>query len=101
MLDSMPPELAGPASEVLFECRWNAPSECNDYLGLFEGPDLHEFQSGSVASVPVVYLFLANLRAHASDTPRRFREEVRITLLHELGHFLGWDEIDIAARGLD
>jgi predicted Zn-dependent protease with MMP-like domain len=26
---------------------------------------------------------------------------VRVTYLHELGHFLGWDEEDLAARGLD
>jgi len=26
---------------------------------------------------------------------------VRITYLHELGHYLGWDESDLEARGLD
>jgi len=30
-----------------------------------------------------------------------FREEVERTYLHELGHYLGWDEDDVAARGLD
>jgi len=30
-----------------------------------------------------------------------YREEVRVTYLHELGHYLGWDEDDLTARGLD
>jgi predicted Zn-dependent protease with MMP-like domain len=30
-----------------------------------------------------------------------FRDEVRLTYLHELGHYLGWDEDELAARGLD
>ena len=30
---------------------------------------------------------------------RAFREEVRITYLHELGHYLGLEEDEIEARG--
>jgi predicted Zn-dependent protease with MMP-like domain len=30
-----------------------------------------------------------------------FREEVRITFLHELGHYLGLNEEDISERGLE
>jgi predicted Zn-dependent protease with MMP-like domain len=30
-----------------------------------------------------------------------FREEVRRTYLHELGHYLGLDEDDLADRDLD
>ena len=30
-----------------------------------------------------------------------FRDECRLTYLHELGHYLGWDEDDLTARGLD
>jgi predicted Zn-dependent protease with MMP-like domain len=29
-----------------------------------------------------------------------FREEIRITLLHELGHYLGLNEAEVAALGL-
>ena len=27
-------------------------------------------------------------------------EEVRVTLLHELGHYLGWDENDMERYGI-
>jgi len=30
-----------------------------------------------------------------------YREEVRITFLHELGHYLGLDEGDLFQRGLE
>ena len=36
----------------------------------------------------------------AEDDPDTFREEVRITFLHELGHLLGLDEEDLDVRGL-
>ena len=35
------------------------------------------------------------------DLPAAYREEVRITYLHELGHYLGWDEDEVAERGLE
>jgi predicted Zn-dependent protease with MMP-like domain len=30
-----------------------------------------------------------------------FRDEVRTTFLHELGHYLGLDEDELAVRGLE
>jgi predicted Zn-dependent protease with MMP-like domain len=41
-----------------------------------------------------------NLRDEAEDDPTRFRQEVRTTLLHEIGHFLGLDEDGLSDRGL-
>jgi predicted Zn-dependent protease with MMP-like domain len=33
-------------------------------------------------------------------TRRELEEEIRITVLHEIGHHLGWDEEELAERGL-
>ena len=64
-----------------------------DTLGLFdEGP--------SGLPTPRIRLWLVNLWDYAEADPGIFREEVRTTLLHELGHFLGWDEDDLEERGL-
>jgi len=30
-----------------------------------------------------------------------FKKETRLNYLRELGHYLGWDEDELAARGLD
>jgi predicted Zn-dependent protease with MMP-like domain len=70
-----------------------------DILGLFVGPD---HAADAAATMPAqILLFLENLWDFAEGDDSVFREEVRITYLHELGHYLGWDEDEIARRGLD
>jgi len=48
-----------------------------------------------------IILFLENLWDFAEEDEEFFREEVRTTYLHELGHYLGLNEIDLEERGLD
>ena len=50
---------------------------------------------------PQIILFLQNLWVFVRGDEALFREEVRTTLLHELGHYLGLDEDDLTERGLD
>jgi predicted Zn-dependent protease with MMP-like domain len=72
-----------------------------DLLGLFTGSPLglEDRDQGSVP--PQIHLYMANLWDFAESDSQAFRDEVRLTYLHELGHFLGWDEDQVAARGLD
>ncbi|MBI5382104.1 MAG: metallopeptidase family protein [Opitutae bacterium] len=72
-----------------------------DILGLFSG-DAHgsEFAHDN-PSPPQIILYVENLWDFAEGHVPTFREEVRVTYLHELGHYLGWDEEELAARGLD
>jgi predicted Zn-dependent protease with MMP-like domain len=73
----------------------------SDILGLFSGA-AHGDDPGADNSLPAqISLYLENLWDYAGGDPRVFQEEVRLTYLHELGHFLGWDEDDLTARGLD
>jgi predicted Zn-dependent protease with MMP-like domain len=46
-----------------------------------------------------MYLFQRNLERGAS-TRGELEEEIRITVLHEIGHHLGWGEEELEARGL-
>ena len=71
-----------------------------DILGLFVGADLATAADASDVLPPQILLFLENLWDHAEGNLATYREEVRITYLHELGHFLGWDEGEIERRGL-
>ena len=48
-----------------------------------------------------IILFLGNLWEFAGQEEAAFRQEVRTTLLHELGHYLGLDEDDLMERGLE
>jgi predicted Zn-dependent protease with MMP-like domain len=63
-----------------------------DSLGLFRGDALSECAQ--------IILYLDNICAAADGDHQQFCEEVRVTLLHEIGHFLGLDEDDLDDRGL-
>jgi len=70
-----------------------------DLLGLFIGAPRGEPDSSPLP--PQIILFLENIFDFAEGDEEIFREEVRTTYLHELGHYLGLDEIDLEERGLD
>ena len=71
-----------------------------DLLGLFTGDPLGSDDQSGQGAPPQIHLYMANLWDFAEGDVGAFREEVRLTYLHELGHFLGWDEDQVAARGL-
>ena len=70
-----------------------------DTLGLFCGPDFAEEEH--VPMPPQIILFLENLWDFAESDETVFREEIRTTFLHELGHYLGLDEDGLTERELD
>ena len=71
-----------------------------DLLGLFVGPTLQELAEGRSAELPpTIYLFQRNLERAVHDRDE-LREQIRITLFHEIGHLLGLDEDEVAAMGL-
>jgi predicted Zn-dependent protease with MMP-like domain len=73
-----------------------------DILGLFVGHEHGgELRDDGVPLPPQILLFLENLWDYAEGDETIYRDEVRLTYLHELGHYLGWDEEEIARRGLD
>lgn len=73
----------------------------DDLLGVFLGNTLAELEGSHASAQPTeIILFIENLWDYAEEDEEVFLEEVRITLLHELGHFLGLDEIDLSERGL-
>jgi predicted Zn-dependent protease with MMP-like domain len=70
-----------------------------DTLGLFTGPEFSDEEN--VPMPPQIILFLENIWDVAETSEKFFREEVRTTFLHELGHYLGLDEDDLTERGLE
>lgn len=72
-----------------------------DTLGLFSG-DAYADQSSSMTVEPSqITLYLENIWDFAQGDSAEFREEVKKTYLHELGHYLGLDEDDLMLRDLD
>lgn len=84
-----------PAADVLAE---GFP---DDILGLFTGDPHGTELSHDNPAPPQILLYLDNLWDFAEADIDVFRDEVRTTYLHELGHYLGWDEDDVSARGLE
>ncbi|HWA85293.1 MAG TPA: metallopeptidase family protein [Opitutus sp.] len=72
-----------------------------DILGLFTGSAHGTELDQTNPAPPQILLYIGNLWDLAEGDLDIFREETRLTYLHELGHYFGWDEDDLAARGLD
>jgi predicted Zn-dependent protease with MMP-like domain len=71
-----------------------------DTLGLFTGTGLDQIgQSGApVDQPPRIMLFQRNLERF-SAMAGELREQITVTLYHELGHYLGMDEEDLDGAG--
>lgn len=80
----------------LADLRTEVPPLSPTALGMFRGPPL------GVASHArrEIHLYTANLRRSAASLAE-LRHQIRITLLHEIGHLAGEDEADLRARGLE
>lgn len=72
-----------------------------DLLGLFVGPNCAEGVESGDPLPPEILLFLENLWDYAEGDEEIFREEVRVTYFHELGHYLGLEEGELEDRGLE
>lgn len=71
-----------------------------DTLGLYSGSSLLERSVLSEAPFPpTIFIFRRNLERFATGD-EDMRAQIRVTLLHELGHHLGYDEEDLDRLGL-
>ncbi len=105
-LASLPPEIRNEAADCIIEfIQMDAllaiePDLDPDLLGLFEGNARCDPLPSAPDEMPRIRLFLDNLWDDCGGDLKTYRDEVRITLLHELGHYLGLDEDQVAALGL-
>jgi predicted Zn-dependent protease with MMP-like domain len=69
-------------------------------LGLFRGPSLGEPCPPEETPCRSVVLYRKNL-SRAVQSEAELDEQIRVTLLHEIGHLRGEDDFELAARGLE
>lgn len=68
-------------------------------LGLYVGTSLADQSVQHDYELPsVIFLFQEDLEL-VSDTPEQLQEEIRTTVLHEVGHHFGLDEDQLDALG--
>jgi predicted Zn-dependent protease with MMP-like domain len=70
-----------------------------DTLGIFTGAEFAE--KGHIPMPSQIILFLENLWNYGEGDEKAYREEIRTTFLHELGHYFGLEEEDLFERGLE
>ena len=105
-ISELPPELRMLAERVPVFCEWRISAHwldedvAEDSLGLFSGPALAEPDDPDCLESPRITFFLAELWDYSGEDSEMFDDEVRVTYVHEFGHYLGLDEPELEARGL-
>jgi len=110
-IDELPDEFRRPleTTEILVEpvpAEWMIdradPGETPpDVLGLFVGASELEGSDDESGRLPRrIFLFQRNLERFARSRAELV-EEIRVTLFHEIGHMLGFDEAGVEAMGLE
>ena len=89
-LDELPPHLSGALRNLAVVVEDENPED-PDLLGLYHGVPLTE--RGDVAGLPpdTISIYRIPLEESFAD-PDELRDEIRITVLHELAHYFGIDE---------
>jgi predicted Zn-dependent protease with MMP-like domain len=98
-LDELPPNLASALENVAVVVE-DENADDPDLFGLYHGIPLPE--RGDMAGMlpDKISIYRVPLEESFTD-PDELREEIRITVLHELAHYFGLDEDAIAALGYD
>ena len=89
-LDALPPKLAAALDNVAVVIEEENADE-PDLYGLFDWPEYMPAKI-SIYRRPLLEDF---------DDPGELEEEIKVTVLHELAHYFGMDEDQIAGLGYD
>lgn len=72
----------------------------DELFGLYQGVPRTERNSAYSMVTPDRITIFAGPLDRACSTRREFEEQVRVTVLHEVGHHLGYDEAGLESLGL-
>ena len=98
-LDSLPPHIAGALQNVAVVVEDENPED-PDLYGLFEGIPLTEGGPGPGDLPNRNAVYRVPLEADFPDADE-LRDEIRVTVLHELGHYFGLDEDRLSELGYE
>jgi predicted Zn-dependent protease with MMP-like domain len=98
-LDALPADIAAALRNVAVVVEDEHPDD-PDLFGLYEGVPLTE-RGDEAGSLPDrIAIYRKPLEEEFQD-PRELEREIRITVLHELGHYFGLDEDRLAELGYE
>lgn len=91
-----------PSVELQKEMKAYAEGEPSDICGVHSGPSISSAARNELPTAgALIQLFRGPLLRLADAREKRLRKEIRITLLHELGHYFDFSEEELAERGYD
>jgi len=100
LLRSLPEDMKREAKRLVIIIKDNAPCH-EDLLGLYEGIPLNERHIGAIIeSQNKITLYRIPLTEECRNESE-LRKEIKLTLIHELGHHLGFSEEELYERGLE
>jgi predicted Zn-dependent protease with MMP-like domain len=99
-LDSLPPRIARALDNVAVVIEDENPAD-PDLLGLYEGVPLPERGQAYAGQLPDRITIYRLPLEESFEDPAELREEIRITVLHELAHYFGIDEDRLEELGYD
>ncbi len=95
----LPSELRAEAETVVLEVEeFPAPGQGRNLLGLYQGVPLVERHADTVLLQPDRITLFQRTHESLARTEVELRRQIRRTLLHELGHFFGFDEDELRKR---
>lgn len=98
-LDSLPPEMARALRNVAIVVEEENPDD-PDLFGLYEGVPLPERVDDAGALPDRIAIYRRPLEDEFPD-PLELQREIRITVLHEVGHYFGLDEERLSELGYE
>jgi len=98
-LDELPPHIAAALENIAVVVEDENPED-PDLFGLYHGVPLPERGDMGGVLPDKISVYRIPLEESFPD-PGDLREEIRITVLHELGHYFGLDEERIAELGYE
>jgi len=107
IIENLPADLRENSADIIFTVSEkpskediDEPSDYDDTLGLYDGVPVNE---RSVTGTEIIQSRITIFRLPLLDmceNINELRKEIRLTILHELGHHFGYDEHDLEERGL-
>lgn len=86
-----------------YDEEWDAEDEdeLDDLLGLFDGLSIVERANGYDDDIPDVITVFKGPHERCFDSREEIVEEIGKTIIHELGHYFGLSEDQLAAMGYE
>ncbi|MFC2021519.1 metallopeptidase family protein [Chloroflexota bacterium] len=93
-LDSIPDEFRFFLENVVVMVEEEPPVDMPDVMGLYEGVPLVDRSTGDTILPDCITLYKGPIE-RACRSRSQVEAEIRDTLLHEIGHFFGLDELQL------